>query len=72
MIDSFRLTDGDRSNPLWHRIKAHLTDERAIALAKIIGNIEMTERETAAWRGRIKCLDGLIALGDARPVTESG
>lgn len=66
--DAFALTAGERSHPLWLRLEAYLTDRLATERARVGDNIDMTERQTAAHRGRIKLLEGLIALGQTRPI----
>ena len=68
MTEPFDLTEGEKAHPLWRRLKAHLA-------AKLDGcrarndDPALTESETAALRGQIKTLKGLIALGDDRPLT---
>ena len=68
MIDEFTLADGEKLHPLWLRLKAHLTDKLHTARVQISRDVDMTEQQTAALRGRVKCLEGIIALGDDRPV----
>lgn len=65
---SFELTEGEKSHPLWRRLRAHMEDRLA---GHRVRNDDgsMTETQTAALRGQIKCLKGLIALGDDRPLT---
>jgi hypothetical protein len=65
-VSSFLLSDGERSHPLWVRLRAHLESRLALLRAKNDG--ALTEYETATLRGQIKCLKGLIALGDNPPI----
>lgn len=69
MID-FQLTPHDKSTSLWLRLSTHLTEMLAEARTK--NDSEMTEQQTAALRGRIKCLKSIIALGDDRPIILTG
>ncbi len=66
-MTDFALTEHDKSSPLWLRLKDHFLDRLAIMRARN-DNALLTEAETAAIRGEIKCLRGLIALDDDRPV----
>lgn len=68
MNEVFELRDGEKSHPLWKRLRAHLEQRLADHRAKN-DDPAMTEIQTAALRGQIKCLKGLIALGDDRPLT---
>lgn len=65
-MTDFHLSDQDKAQPLWLRLKAHLEDRLAIMRAR--NDVVQPEDQTAANRGEIKTLKGLIALGDARPV----
>lgn len=67
MTESFTLTESDKAQGLWLRLKAHFEARLAILRARN-DNAVLTEQETAAIRGEIRCLRGLIALGDARPI----
>lgn len=62
-MTEFQLTDGERSHPLWCRLRAHLQDQLA-ALRLRNDDASMTEPATAALRGRIASLKAVIALGD--------
>jgi hypothetical protein len=62
----FVLTAAERQSQLWLRIKGHLEDRLRMARGKLEG--EQTEQQTAAWRGRIAELKGLLALGDEPPI----
>ena len=66
MID-FELSSHDKSQGLWVRFKAHLLDR--LDEARHRNDAPLSEHDTAAIRGEIKCLKRLIALGDDRPVT---
>lgn len=65
-MTDFDLTEGEKSHPLWHRLKAYLTDR--LETARISNDRALSEHETAALRGEIKTLKALISLGDDRPV----
>jgi hypothetical protein len=65
-MTDFRLTDNDKSTPLWLRLKAHL--EERLAAARVRNDMPLPENDTAMLRGEIKALKRFIALGDARPV----
>jgi len=68
-MDDFELTDGEKAQPLWRRLKAHLEDQLAAARQRN-DDAAMTEHATQALRGKIACLKLIIALGDDRPVIE--
>lgn len=63
--NEFILTDGERRHPLWLRLKAHFEEKMLEARGKNDG--PLSEADTATLRGQIKCLKGLIALGDEMP-----
>lgn len=63
----FALSDHDKAQGLWVRLKAHLEDMLAAARVRN-DNETLTEQQTAALRGRIKTLRSLIALGEDRPI----
>jgi hypothetical protein len=65
MID-FALTEQDKSTGLWLRLKAHMEDR--LAAARVRNDAALTEPETAALRGEIRCLKALIRLDAARPL----
>ena len=62
-MTDFQLTDGEKSHPLWARLKAHLEDRLAAARVRN-DDPAMLADQTAALRGRIGCLKSIIALGD--------
>lgn len=62
----FTLSDNDKAQGLWVRLKAHLED-RLAAVRKRNDN-PLTESETAVLRGEIRTLKHIIALGDDRPI----
>ena len=69
MPERFELTYAERVGPLWTRFTEHLTNQldQARKMNDSAGN---TEQATAALRGRIACLKGLVALGNTeRPMT---
>ena len=64
----FRLTDSERHHPLWVKLAAHF----AARLHDLRGKNDdpnLTEAQTAALRGQINCLKGLIILGNDPPQT---
>lgn len=62
------LTDADRHNELWRRLKAEL--ERWLADCRLKNdNPKLGAEETAALRGEIRTLRRIIALGDETPAT---
>ena len=65
---NFELTDGEKSHPLWKRLSAYL-ELRLVFLRQQNDDADMTEQQTAALRGQIKSIRGIIALGDDRPLT---
>ena len=66
MID-FELTEHDKVQGLWLRLRAHLEDR--LAAARVRNDGALFESETASLRGEIKTLKRIIALGDDRPMT---
>ena len=65
--EPFALTAHDKASSLWLRLREHLT-ERLDDARRRNDSETLTEQETAALRGRIKCLKALVALGDDRPI----
>ena len=66
MTADFRLTDGERHHPLWAKLSAHF----AAHLHDLRGKNDdpnLTEAQTAAFRGQIACLKWVIALGNEPP-----
>ena len=61
----FTLTEGERRHPLWLRLSAYFELRLRDARGKNDG--PLNELETAALRGQIKLLKGLIALGHDSP-----
>lgn len=68
-MDDFELTAGERAHPLWLRLRAHMEQKLDVVRWQICRDVEMSEKQTAAMRGRARCLESLISLGDIRPVT---
>lgn len=64
MID-FQLSDNDKAQGLWLRLRVHL--EARLADARVRNDSMMGEYETASLRGEIRTLKALIRLGDDRP-----
>jgi hypothetical protein len=66
-MTDFQLTDGEKSHPLWARLKSHL--ESRLAAARVRNDdAMMSPIDTAALRGSIKTLKSLIRLGDDVPL----
>lgn len=65
----FELTEGERSHPLWARLKGHLQTKLG-ELRRKNDDTSLDAVGTALLRGQIKCLNNLIALGDVRPDVE--
>lgn len=63
----FELTDGERANPLWMRLKTHF--EGMLMSLRASNDADQSEQKTAALRGEIKLLKRIIAFGDPRPDT---
>lgn len=66
--ERFELTPGEKSHPLWAKLKAYFEEQLKIQRTRNDGNL--SEHETAIIRGDIKRLKALIRLGDDRPLTE--
>lgn len=60
---AFALTDSEKQQPLWLRLKAHLTDKLDKARTRNDG--ALTEQQTADLRGEIRSLKSLIRLGES-------
>ena len=67
--NDFELSEGDKLNPLWLRLKEHLQMRLVEARGKN-DNEALDATGTAALRGQIKLLKVLIGLGDERPIVE--
>ena len=66
MINHFVLSDNDKAQPIWARLRAHAESE--LTRLRIMNDSEkLTEMETATLRGHIKCLKVLLHLGDDPP-----
>lgn len=66
-MTDFLLSDYEKSQPLWMRLKAHLEDRLASARSK--NDAPLSDVDTAALRGEIRCLKTLIRLDISRPLT---
>lgn len=62
----FVLTAGERSSPLWLKLSEHFTAMLANKRGKN-DDINLTEQQTAAYRGEINLLRALIRLGEEPP-----
>jgi hypothetical protein len=69
-VTDFQLTEHDKAQGLWLRLAAHLADR--LADARLRNDAALSEPETAALRGEIRCLKRLLALGADRPMTGDG
>lgn len=65
LFDRFELSTGEKSHPLWARLKAHFEDQLKILRAR--NDSPKNEIETATLRGHIACLKAIISLGDDKP-----
>lgn len=65
-MTEFTLSESDKLQPLWIRLKAHLIDRLDDTRQR--NDHPQSEQDTAARRGEIRCLKRIIALGDARPL----
>lgn len=62
----FELTHAERISPLWTRLSAEI--ERKLNAARIKNdNPSLSDGETAALRGEIKCYKSILALGSVPP-----
>jgi len=64
--DRFKLSEQDKHSSLWVRLEAQLI-ERLDRARRKNDDPKLTEARTAALRGEIECLKGLIALGKSPP-----
>jgi hypothetical protein len=63
----FTLSDHDRASGLWLRLREHLGER--LASARVRNDHDtLTEQQTAALRGEIRCLKRLLVLGEERVV----
>ena len=61
----FTLAAGDRINPLWRAIEAHLTDR--LATLREQNDSDKSPDKTAHLRGQIAEVKLLLALAEDRP-----
>jgi hypothetical protein len=66
-VNDYRLTDGEKTTTTWVRLKAYL--QYRLDTARLRNDGVLSEYETAALRGEIKCLKHLIGLDAVRPMT---
>lgn len=64
----FTLSESERRSSLWLRLSSYMTERRAILRGKNDDD-NLTPTQTASIRGQLKCLKGLIELGDEPPST---
>lgn len=69
MTEPFTLRPHEAADPLWVRLKAHL-EARLLEARAQNDNPQLDAAATAALRGRIAVLKGLIALDRQMPETE--
>lgn len=67
--EHFALTSGERSHPLWARLETEFANRLARARSRN-DDASLTADQTAALRGEIKVLKGLLALGKEPPLVE--
>lgn len=68
-MDAFELTAGEKSHPLWARLKSHLQDQLG-AMRVRNDDQTLTDAQTAALRGRIAAFKQVLALGEDKPVIQ--
>lgn len=68
--DKFKLDEGEKSHPLWQRLKKFLLEELAEKRAAN-DSIKLDPFQTAMLRGHIRCLKSLIALDEQLPVIDT-
>lgn len=61
------LSEADKAQSLWLRLKEYYSARLELARMRN-DNALLAEHETATLRGEIKCLKGLLALGDDQPI----
>jgi len=66
-VIDFQLTEHDKAQGLWLRLKVYLEDRLADARRR--NDQALTETETALLRGEIRCLKKILALNESRPMT---
>ena len=67
--EPFTLTPHDKASGLWLRLKAHFEDRLAAARTRNDG-LGLSDTDTAALRGEIRTLKGLLSLDVDRPVID--
>ncbi len=65
MSDPFTLSEHDKAQGLWLRLREHLMDR--LLDARVRNDAMQSDYETASLRGEIRTLKALIRLGDDRP-----
>lgn len=65
----FVMTDGERISPLWIKVSTEI-EKRLTTLRVKNDNPNLSERETAALRGSIRCYAAIIGLGTEPPPTD--
>lgn len=66
MSDRIELSDSEKCSAAWGKVQAYL--EKRLTELRIANDRDMTEQETAKWRGRIAEVKALQSLADDRPV----
>lgn len=66
-MTEFELTTHDKASSLWLRFCEYLNERLADARRRNDATT-LSEHDTAALRGEIRCLKKLLALGDDRPI----
>ncbi len=66
--ESFSLTDIERRQQLWLKLKKHFEQRVADLHGKLEG--EQTEHQTAALRGQIRAFKEVLRLGDEPPLID--
>jgi len=65
LLHPFMLSESDKRNPLWLRLSDHLRKRLADLRGRNDGPLD--EMQTAALRGQIQSLKGLLALAEMPP-----
>lgn len=64
-FETFELSDSEKRQPLWLKLANHLKSKLSELRGRNDGPLDADE--TATLRGQIRCLKGLLALGEDKP-----
>jgi len=65
----FTLTPGERQSGVWQKLVEHMEEQLKNKRGKN-DDLALDPIKTAAVRGHIECLKGLIALGEEPPISD--